>query len=138
MATPIALQGQPQFVEVDSKLRGTPDLPTSERPVAVPRKTLRERLRRPLLIVLPCMMAAVGIAYYLAKEPYVTTDDAFVRAAKESVNARVAGQVIEIAVSDNQRVQRGQLRSHRFRMSRLGGDAARRLHLLTVTPLLLL
>jgi membrane fusion protein (multidrug efflux system) len=30
-------------------------------------------------------------------------------AAKESVNARVAGEVVEIAVLDNQRVQRGQL-----------------------------
>ena len=37
------------------------------------------------------------------------TDDAFVRAAKESVNARVAGQVVKIAIVDNQRVQRGQL-----------------------------
>jgi membrane fusion protein (multidrug efflux system) len=55
------------------------------------------------------MLAVVGAAYYLAAEPYVATDDAFVRAAKESVNARVAGQVVEIAVKDNQRVQRGQL-----------------------------
>ncbi len=55
------------------------------------------------------MLAAVGTAYYLAEEPYVSTDDAFVRAAKESINARVAGQVVEIAVMDNQRVQRGQL-----------------------------
>jgi membrane fusion protein (multidrug efflux system) len=61
------------------------------------------------LIVFPVIVAAVGAAYYLAEEPYVTTDDAFVRAAKESVNARVSGQVIEIAVKDNQRVQRGQL-----------------------------
>ena len=94
---------------VDAKMRRTLDLPTFERPAAMPRKTLRERLRRPLLIVFPCMMAAVGTVYYLAEEPYVTTDDAFVRAAKESVNARVAGQVVEIAVKDNQRVQRGQL-----------------------------
>ena len=75
----------------------------------MPRKTLRERLRRPLLILFPILLAAVGAAYYLAEEPYVSTDDAFVRAAKESVNARVAGQVVEIAVIDNQRVQRGQL-----------------------------
>ena len=69
----------------------------------------RERLRRLLLIAFPVILVAVGTAYYLAEEPYVSTDDAFVRAAKESVNARVAGQVVEIAVKDNQRVQRGQL-----------------------------
>jgi membrane fusion protein (multidrug efflux system) len=95
--------------EVDAKLRPAPDLAIFDRPAATPKRTLRERLRRPLLIVFPLILAAVGAAYYLAEEPYVTTDDAFVRAAKESVNARVAGQVIEIAVKDNQLVQRGQL-----------------------------
>ena len=95
--------------EVEAKLRPVRDLEISDRPAAMPKKTLRERLRRPLLIVFPLIVAAVGAVYYLAEEPYVTTDDAFVRAAKESINARVAGQVIEIAVKDNQRVQRGQL-----------------------------
>ncbi|WP_254065681.1 HlyD family secretion protein [Acidisoma sp. L85] len=50
-----------------------------------------------------------GGAYYVAEEPYVSTDDAFVRVAKESINARVSGQVVEIAVKDNQRVRMGQL-----------------------------
>src|SRR5262249_32864752 len=71
--------------------------------------SLRQRLRRPLLILFPILLAAAGITYYLAEEPYVATDDAFVRAAKESVNARVAGQVVTIAVIDNQRVRQGQL-----------------------------
>jgi membrane fusion protein (multidrug efflux system) len=75
----------------------------------MPKKTLRERLRRPLLFLVPILLAAAGTAYYLAEEPYVSTDDAFVHAAKESINARVAGQVVKIAVIDNQRVQHGQL-----------------------------
>jgi multidrug resistance efflux pump len=54
-------------------------------------------------------MLAAGVTYYLAEEPYVSTDDAFVRAAKESINARVAGQVVDIAVKDNQPVTRSQL-----------------------------
>jgi membrane fusion protein, multidrug efflux system len=70
---------------------------------------LRERLRRPLLILFPVILAAFGTAYYLTEEPYVSTDDAFVCTAKESVNARVSGQVVKIAVVDNQRVKRGQL-----------------------------
>ena len=85
-----------------------------DRPIPVstavkPRRTLRERLRRPLMLAVPLMLAAVGVAEYLAQEPYVSTDDAFVRAAKVSINARVAGQVVEIAVKDNQRVRKGQL-----------------------------
>jgi membrane fusion protein (multidrug efflux system) len=60
-------------------------------------------------MLFPILLAAFGAAYYVAEEPYVSTDDAFVRAAKQSINARVGGQAIEIAVADNQRVQRGQL-----------------------------
>jgi membrane fusion protein (multidrug efflux system) len=85
------------------------DLPAVARPVAAPRKTIRERLRRPLLAAFPILLLIIGGAVYLAEEPYVSTDDAFVRAARESVNARVAGQVVEIAVIDNQRVKKGQL-----------------------------
>ena len=76
---------------------------------AAPRRSLRERLRLPLMLVLPIILAVFGAAEYLAQEPYVWTDDAFVRAPKESLNARVAGQVVEIAVKDNQRVRKGQL-----------------------------
>ncbi len=39
----------------------------------------------------------------------MSTDNAFVRAAKVTINARVAGQAVEIAVEDNQRVRRGQV-----------------------------
>jgi len=74
-----------------------------------PRRTLAERLRRPLLLAFPILLAAAGATEYLAEAPYVSTDDAFVRAAKDSINARVAGQVVEIAVADNQRVRKGQL-----------------------------
>jgi membrane fusion protein, multidrug efflux system len=85
------------------------DGPASNRVAAIPGKTFRERLRRPLMLALPIVLAAFGAAYYLAEEPYVSTDDAFVRAAKITVNARVAGQAVEIAVRDNQRVRQGQV-----------------------------
>jgi membrane fusion protein (multidrug efflux system) len=78
-------------------------------PAAAPRRSLRERLRLPLMLVLPIILAVFGAAEYLAEEPYVWTDDAFVRAPKESLNARVAGQVVEIAVKENQGVRKGQL-----------------------------
>jgi membrane fusion protein, multidrug efflux system len=98
-----------RLVEVDAKLSRTPDFSAPDHPAAAPKKTRRQRLRPFLLMVVPGVLAVLGALYYLAEEPYVTTDDAFVRAAKESVNARVAGQVVEIAVIDNQRVQKGQL-----------------------------
>lgn len=84
-------------------------VPPTPVPSAVPRRTLRQRLRRPLMVAFPIVLAVVGAAGYLAEEPYVSTDDAFIRAAKDSVNARVSGQVVEIAVVDNQPVRKGQL-----------------------------
>lgn len=76
---------------------------------AADRRGFRERLRRPLMLALPIVLALFGTGYYLAEEPYVSTDNAFVRAAKVSVNARVAGQAVEVAVRDNQRVRQGQV-----------------------------
>jgi membrane fusion protein, multidrug efflux system len=98
-----------QRTEVDAMLSRARDRPTDHPRAVLPKLPLRERLRRPLLILFPVLLAAFGTAYYLAKEPYVSTDDAFIYAAKESVNARVAGQVVEIAVMENERVTQGQL-----------------------------
>jgi membrane fusion protein, multidrug efflux system len=97
------------IADVGGEERRAIDRPDPRHPAAAPRKPLRERLRHLLLIAVPVMMAAAGVAYYLVEEPYVTTDDAFIRAAKESINARVAGQVVAIAVRNNQRVREGQL-----------------------------
>ena len=70
MGTPIAVQERARLAEVDAKLRRA--RPSDIRPPRrAPNKTLRERLRRPLLIVFPAILAVVGAAYYLAEEPYV-------------------------------------------------------------------
>jgi membrane fusion protein (multidrug efflux system) len=107
--SPVSEADARQLAEIDAQLSRTLDHSASSDHAVVPKVPLRQRLRRPLLIVVPLLLAAVGAAYYIADEPYVSTDDAFVRAAKESVNARVAGQVVKIAVIDNQRVKQGQL-----------------------------
>ena len=70
---------------------------------------LGKRLRRPLMLAVPIVCGCVRRRLYLAQEPYVSTDDAFVRAAKVTINARVSGQAVEIAVRDNQRVRQGQV-----------------------------
>lgn len=94
---------------MDTQLEAAIDRHAPRRPTVVPGRTLKERLRRPLMIAFPVVLAAVGAAEYVAGQPYVSTDDAFVRAAKDSINARVSGQVVDIAVHDNQRVRKGQL-----------------------------
>ncbi|MET0935956.1 MAG: HlyD family secretion protein [Luteibacter sp.] len=65
--------------------------------------------RWPLLAALPVLMIAAGGARFLGGHGEIETDDAFVRSAKASINARASGQVVDIAVTDNQRVSKGQL-----------------------------
>ncbi|MDH2341846.1 HlyD family secretion protein [Bradyrhizobium sp. SSUT77] len=75
----------------------------------LPGPELGKRLRRPLMLAVPIVVAAFGVFVYFVQEQYVSTDDAFVRAAKVTINARVSGQAVEIAVRDNQRVRQGQV-----------------------------
>ncbi|SFO95631.1 membrane fusion protein, multidrug efflux system [Bradyrhizobium sp. Ghvi] len=93
----------------EARFDRTVDDPPPERAVALPRRSLLERMRRPLMLVLPVVVALLGAAVYLVQEPYVSTDNAFVRAAKVTVNARVSGQAVEIAVHDNEGVRQGQV-----------------------------
>jgi membrane fusion protein (multidrug efflux system) len=94
---------------VETQFDRAVDGPASDRVAAMPGKTVRQRLRRPLMFALPIVLAGFGAAYYLVEAPYVSTNDAFVRAAKITLNARVAGQAVEIAVRDNQLVRQGQV-----------------------------
>ncbi|HTG05353.1 MAG TPA: HlyD family secretion protein [Bradyrhizobium sp.] len=94
---------------VETQFDGVVDGPASGRVATIPGKEVGEWLRRRLMLVVPIVVAVFGAAVYLAQEPYVSTDNAFVRAAKITVNARVAGQAVEIAVRDNERVRQGQV-----------------------------
>ena len=105
----VADVGSPIPVSAGAPLSTVIERGTSDYVVTTPTRPLRERLRRPLMWIVPIVVAVFGAAMYVAAEPYVTTDNAFVRAAKVTVNARVAGQAVEIAVRDNQRVRRGEV-----------------------------
>ena len=74
-----------------------------------PKKPLKQKLRPLLMAGLPALFAVIGYSQYRANEPFVSTDNAYARVAKSSINARVSGQVVEIAVDDNQPVRKGQV-----------------------------
>jgi membrane fusion protein, multidrug efflux system len=61
------------------------------------------------MISVPLLLAAGGIAYYLATDQYVSTDNAYVQQDKVSVSAEVGGRIVEVAVKENQRVKAGDL-----------------------------
>ncbi|MGD9616973.1 MAG: HlyD family secretion protein [Alphaproteobacteria bacterium] len=81
------------------------DLPVATRPA----RPLRQRLRLPLMIAGPAVVLLVATWWYLTSGRYVSTDDAYVQAARTMISADVAGRVVAIAVHDNQRVARGQV-----------------------------
>ncbi|MGA7538781.1 MAG: HlyD family secretion protein [Steroidobacteraceae bacterium] len=77
-------------------------------PATVREKSRRERLRLPLMMAVPLLLAAAGLYVYLTSGRYESTDDAYLRAAEVAVSANVSGRVSEIDVHDNERVHRGQ------------------------------
>jgi membrane fusion protein (multidrug efflux system) len=76
---------------------------------APPKMPLKQRLRPVFMWGVPALFAAIGYGQYVANEPFVSTDNAYARVAKASINARISGQVVEIAVDDNQPVHKGQV-----------------------------
>jgi membrane fusion protein, multidrug efflux system len=72
-------------------------------------RSLKERLRLPLMIGVPLLAAGVGLYYYLTSGRFQSTDDAYVQAAQVSISSNVSGRVSEVDVRDNQRVRRGEL-----------------------------
>ena len=71
--------------------------------------SLRQRLRLPLMILGPAIVAIVAGYYYVTGGRFQSTNDAYVRAAQVSISSNVSGRVIELAVHDNQQVAKGEL-----------------------------
>jgi membrane fusion protein (multidrug efflux system) len=71
------------------------------------RNVLRRRMRFILLVVVPVIAAAVGFAFYIMGGRYVSTDDAYVHAAKLMVSTDVSGLVSEVDVHESQPVKAG-------------------------------
>lgn len=69
-----------------------------------------KRLRTLALILsLPLILIAGAVTYYFMTRQYVTTDNAYVRQDKVSVSALVGGNIVEVAVQEDQMVRQGDL-----------------------------
>ncbi len=71
--------------------------------------SLAARLRLPLMILGVLVVAVGSLYFWLTGGRYMSTDDAYVQAARASISSNVPGQVAQITVRDNQRVRRGDL-----------------------------
>jgi len=72
-------------------------------------RTLGERLRLPLMLGGVLAVAIAASLFWLLGGRTMTTDDAYVQAARASISSNISGQVVEIAVRDNQQVRQGDL-----------------------------
>jgi membrane fusion protein (multidrug efflux system) len=70
---------------------------------------LKRRLRPVLLLLGPIVLVAVAAYFYLTGGRYVATDDSYVRYNKVQISSDVAGRIVEVAVDENQMVEKGQL-----------------------------
>src|SRR5262245_18122204 len=67
----------------------------------------RQRLRKPLMIGVPLLVAVVSFLLWYTGGRYVSTDNAYVRAPKLMVSSDVSGLVSEVAVHEGQAVHKG-------------------------------
>jgi membrane fusion protein (multidrug efflux system) len=96
--------------ENDTSTIGTLRAPLEGRPaLAGRRRTLRQRLRLPLMLAGPVLVLLAAGYWYLTGGRYVSTDDAYVQAARVQVSTDISGRVEQIDVKDNLKVTAGQV-----------------------------
>jgi membrane fusion protein, multidrug efflux system len=64
-------------------------------------------LRLTLLVLVPALVAVLGLLYFLLGGRYVSTDNAYVGAQKVLVTPEVSGKVVRIAVAEGQLLKPG-------------------------------
>jgi membrane fusion protein (multidrug efflux system) len=65
------------------------------------------RYRRVLLVGVPVLFLAIVAFFYLTGGRYISTDDAYVQAARTDISTNIAGRVTKVKVHDNQVVHQG-------------------------------
>lgn len=99
-------------------MRQAPSDSTVDRPTPVgapasetaPPAPLRlDRGKRWLLAIVLAVGAAAGSLYYWYRQGYESTDNAFIEGGIIQISPRIPGQVLRVLVTDNQRVEAGQL-----------------------------
>lgn len=68
-----------------------------------------KKMRFILLLVIPTLGVAAGSWFYFTGGRYVETDNAYVKADKTTIGAEVSGRVVNVAVKENQHVNKGDL-----------------------------
>ena len=90
-------------------------VPACDTEVGTARSTIAPPAMRPAASVLTCTLLPLALVagsyYYVTGGQVMETDNAYVQAATVGVSTDVAGTVVEIDVTNNQVVQKGQVTS---------------------------
>src|SRR5271156_3144062 len=81
----------------------------SDRMTTRVQRPLRQRLRLPLMVAGPAVVAIGALWWYVTSGRYVETDDAYIQSARTMISADIAGRVMAVEVHENQRVTKGQV-----------------------------
>jgi membrane fusion protein, multidrug efflux system len=96
--------------EIESRdTAAEPPAPQPQSQPQAPFVAQRKRWRKPLLLVVPLLVVAIGAFFYFTGGRYVSTDNAYVRADNVTVSAEVSGPIVSVAVRDNEHVAKDQV-----------------------------
>jgi membrane fusion protein (multidrug efflux system) len=90
-------------------LKLAPDAPPLDAEAKPAAGAKRKRIRLVLLVVVPLLAAAAGLALYLMGGRYISTDNAYVGAQKVLITPDISGKIARAAVREGQRVAPGDL-----------------------------
>ncbi len=71
------------------------------------KKNWMGRHRRFLMLGVPLILVAAGLLFFMFSGRYVSTDDAYIQAARVAISTDISGRVREIPLVDNQLVHKG-------------------------------
>jgi membrane fusion protein (multidrug efflux system) len=92
----------------EPSLKVVADAPATSDSAEKPKQRLsRKKLRMILLVVLPLIAAAGGLALYLSSGRYITTDNAYVGAQKVLITPDISGKINKVTVREGQHVKAG-------------------------------
>ena len=110
-------------MNIESKL----SVPTDIIADAEAKQRRRQMVRRVLMGVIPVVVVAGGVTWYLTGGRYASTDNAYVKADIASVSPEVSGNIQTVLVTENQLVKKGQpiltIDDTNYRIAMAGSDA---------------
>jgi membrane fusion protein (multidrug efflux system) len=97
--------------EVESKAPPAPPQAAPAPQAVAPAETRPNRRSRRFIVmaIVPVILIAVGLWFWLTGGRYMSTDNAYVQQDRVTITADIPGRIVEVAVKSNQHVTKGDL-----------------------------